>query len=346
MSFYVCDDELDDSFFNKCRIEHPLGVGAAIAKVIQQFTSTHLLATFSVILIVMLPFLFFDANLQLYSEVTIRRFHKLRINILNFIHRLGYSMLLALPLFLLFNQKTPCDCDQHYRPDSHIANIIYGMPSVEALTGGLLGSWLLDSPPIFPIASRICAIFGMIWTSSAVAILGYSSIGQTVVGVLMGIILHFYSSRMPQLFVFVDAFIEIILGITFVKLDPTTYSKSDPANLKWLLIWGIAFEMFTCLMIFRHYKSYETLPHLKLSLRNINATVYRQNRNEGSERVDAVALEDTETTQRNELEDTQLTDELIHIDFLKLSDILYNLTFLALLAALLFLAFLTQHFAW
>jgi len=204
------------------------------------------------------------------------------------------------------------------------------MPNVEGLSGGLLATWLLDAAPLFPISSRIGGVFGMLWIGTSSCILGYSSIGQSVVGVLLGIILHFYSTRMPQFFIFVDAIFEIILAVVFVKLDSTVYAPADPANLKWLLIWGIAFEVFTCLMIFRHYKSYDTLPHLWLSLCTMNASVYQNhNRNDAAD--------------ENSLD---TTDSLVDIDFIKVADVFYIFAFLALFGSLLFVAFATQYFGW
>jgi len=87
----------------------------------------------------------------------------------------------------------------------------------------------------------------------------------------MGIFLHFYSTRLPQYFIFIDAVVETVMGFVSLKLDSNLqYTSNDPYNLTAWLVWGIGFELFTCIMIWRHFQTSKWI-HLKLSLRSVNA---------------------------------------------------------------------------
>jgi len=150
----------------------------------------------------------------------------------------------------------------------------------------------------------------------------------------MGIILYYYSTRAPQFMVFFDAIVESVLAIILIRLDGERYDRADPNNLYSWFLWGLAFEAFTCAMILRHYKSYDTIPHLKRSLSNINNEIYKTNIRSNEE------MEDTEF-------DSIVDDEaLVEISFVKVSDILFTLPFLIVLLVLLLIANCVEEYSW
>jgi len=210
------------------------------------------------------------------------------------------------------------------------------MPSSESITAGLLGSYLLDATPFWPIASRLAGLIGIIWMAVGMLVLGQNSLGQVIVGVLMGIILYFYSTRSPQFMIFFDAVVESVAAIILIRLDGGRYDRGDPNNLNSWLMWGLAFETFTCAMMVRHYKSYDTMSHLKHSLHFINNEIYKsKSRN--------VNDEDTDNTEF----DTILDDEaLVETSFTKISDILFTLPLLVIMIVLLLLANCIQEYGW
>jgi len=265
-----------------------------------------------------------------FSEYNIRRYHKLRINILNFLHRLGYSLLLSLAFFVIFKQKRPCSCPNEGAMRSIGSK--YGMPSSESLTAGLFGSLIIDHAPYcWPIITRIVGVVLIFWASGSVLVVGQNSMGQVIVGVLMGIILYFYSTRVPQCMIFVDAALESIAAIIAVRLDDTHYNPNDPDNLNAWLFWGLGVEFFTCAMVFRHYKSYDTLPHLKMSLRRINEDVY-------SSKGD---MSDDESEF-----DSIMDEAIVDTSFTKVSDSLFMLPSLVLMLTLFLISNCVQEYGW
>jgi len=160
-----------------------------------------------------------------------------------------------------------------FKKDSKLKTIgeFYGMPSKVALTGGLIGSYLLDEAPYWPLGSQIFGLVYIIWVSASQVNLGFNSVGQVIAGSMLGILLHFYSTRVPQVLVFIEALIEIIFGITALSINSLKFQPNDSYNLNASITWGIGIEVFTCMMLFRHFHKTHGLSYLKLSFTKLKA---------------------------------------------------------------------------
>jgi hypothetical protein len=53
----LCQNELDESFFNQCRVQEPSGVWVNLATLIQPYTDPRTLTTFSILCVLILPLL-------------------------------------------------------------------------------------------------------------------------------------------------------------------------------------------------------------------------------------------------------------------------------------------------
>jgi len=263
-SDFYCENVLGDSFFNKCRMQYPYGLWTNLAQVIYQFSNPRALAIFSVCLLLVLPWLVLEKKP---SSRSIQRFTQIQINILNFLHRLSYALILTLALYALFKQHSPCRCPAE--KEMKYIGSIYGMPSGEAIAAGLLSGYLLDEGKYWSIRAYIVGALLIAWVCMERIVMGYASLGQVIVGALVGVMLHIYSVRVPQYAIFIDAIVETIFAFFLLYFDPTlSYFPHDPNNLNSWLIWGIAFELFTLLMIWRRYQ--DNVGLLKLSISVIN----------------------------------------------------------------------------
>lgn len=72
------------------------------------------------------------------------------------------------------------------------------------MLSGLLGIYMLENSIFGFIRSLILFLSLQIMSISSQILLGYASLGQAFVGMIVGIFLHFYSTRLPQFFIIVD----------------------------------------------------------------------------------------------------------------------------------------------
>lgn len=99
---------------------------------------------------------------------------------------------------------------------------------------------------------------------------------QVITGATLGFLLHIYSTRAPQWTIFVDTILSIGLGAISLDLDDGWRNNlTDPSNnlYSWY-IWGVAFQLFVCLMIFYHFASRGSLHLFKFSLTELSSVEY------------------------------------------------------------------------
>lgn len=58
----------------------------------------------------------------------------------------------------------------------------------------------------------------------------HSRAGQAIVGALLGVILHYYSTRLPQFVIFIDAIVESVAAFVLLMIDRTPSSRDDPSK--------------------------------------------------------------------------------------------------------------------
>ena len=107
-----CENTIDDSFFNKCRIDIPAGVPTAIAQTVTNWINPMLLSTTGTSVVLLMPLLLLfgrKMRVAMLSEATIN-YHYYQLMALNFVHRIGYTMALNVALYAVFRQHRPCSC--------------------------------------------------------------------------------------------------------------------------------------------------------------------------------------------------------------------------------------------
>lgn len=110
------------------------------------------------------------------------------------------------------------------------------------------------------------------------------NLGQVIVGSLLGFLMYFYSTRVPQFMIFIDAVLEIMYGGIALSLDPNLKFVEQDSSMTYQLlsilfmidlvsqdnliatfVRGVGIEVFTCIMILRHFYKTQGLIYLKLS---------------------------------------------------------------------------------
>uniref|UniRef100_A0A7S1PG15 Phosphatidic acid phosphatase type 2/haloperoxidase domain-containing protein n=1 Tax=Percolomonas cosmopolitus TaxID=63605 RepID=A0A7S1PG15_9EUKA len=289
-----CFSENGDLFLNKCLRLDDGSTIVVFAEFLQQWVNPRIVAMFVTFLVIVLPFFHFS-SVSLHSRLSLlstKRYitHLISLNeyqkmkLVNFLHRMCYSLVLDVAIYAIFRQHRPCTCtdidiqmmeggyvqvDPEYKY-SHVGSI-YGMPSGDAMAGALLGATIIDwsidaslsgfaSKKMVANGSRI--VFGTalgIALSLLVAVervvLGKHSVAQVTVGVMMGFLLHIYQTRFaPQFMIFVDSILQLVLGLIALNVDVALkYNLNDTNNLLSWFIWGLSFQLFVCLMTARHY---------------------------------------------------------------------------------------------
>ncbi|KAJ5078174.1 hypothetical protein M0811_04962 [Anaeramoeba ignava] len=253
-SIPYCDNQINNNFFNKCFKQVPTGGWTVLGEVVNSWMAPRTISLTLTLLIFSLPMILLGSRKKLvHSNQTIYRFFKMKFIILNFLHRICYGLTLDVMLLSIFRQNRPCNCDLNGSGKSQFGSI-YGMPSGDALTGGIVGIFLIDEKPFYPLYSRILGGLIMFLVAIERVGMGYHSVGQVTTGIVVGSLLHFYSKKTPQYITFVDSFVQIVFGFVFLRIDKSLdhFKKNDSNNLYAWLIFGIAFVVFESLNMFQN----------------------------------------------------------------------------------------------
>ncbi|EGC39978.1 hypothetical protein DICPUDRAFT_96398 [Dictyostelium purpureum] len=244
-----CINVNGNMFLNKCW-RNTESVLPLMANFIMQFVNPRTVAYTTTSILFLLPAILLLSNSPSVYPVLKNKYTQLRVVLIHMLHRASYPLVLGVGLYAVFRQRRPCFCD-----GSPIGSI-YGMPSGDAMAGGILAAYLIDIAPFYPILSRVLGVCLMICVCFERTILGYHTIGQVVTGTSIGFILHFYSTRVPQWFLAVDILMQWILSAIALQLDPhLVYSPNDPNNLWVWFIWGASFQVLVLFLLFRVGKS-------------------------------------------------------------------------------------------
>ncbi|KAN0023016.1 hypothetical protein ACTFIU_009099 [Dictyostelium citrinum] len=244
-----CTNVNGDMFMNKCW-KNDESVLPLMASFIMQFVNPRTVAISTTTILFLLPAILLLSNSPTVYPALKNKYSQLRIILIHMLHRSAYPLVLGVGLYAVFRQRRPCFCD------GAPVGSIYGMPSGDAMAGGILGAFLIDKAPFYPKLARVLGVCVMICVCFERTILGFHTIGQVVTGTSIGFILHFYSTRVPQWFIAVDILMQWILSAIALQLDPALiYSPNDPNNLWVWFIWGASFQVLVLFLLFRVGKS-------------------------------------------------------------------------------------------
>lgn len=240
-----CTNVNGDMFFNKCWKNND-SVLPLMASFIMQFVNPRTVAYTTTSMIVLLPAIFLLNNSPSIYPTLKNKYIQMKYVLIHMLHRASYPLVLGVGLYAVFRQRRPCFCD-----GSSIGSY-YGMPSGDAMAGGILAAYLIDKAPFYPVISRISGVLLMICVCFERTILGFHTVGQVITGTSIGFFLHFYSTRVPQWVLLVDIVAQWILSAVALQVDPhLIYGPNDPNNLWVWFIWGLSFQIIVIFALIR-----------------------------------------------------------------------------------------------
>eukprot|EP00013_Stygamoeba_regulata_P018929 CAMPEP_0177658200 /NCGR_PEP_ID=MMETSP0447-20121125/16668_1 /TAXON_ID=0 /ORGANISM="Stygamoeba regulata, Strain BSH-02190019" /LENGTH=307 /DNA_ID=CAMNT_0019162759 /DNA_START=399 /DNA_END=1322 /DNA_ORIENTATION=+ len=227
----------------------PPGGLTLLADLIQDWINPRFLAQVATIFIGLLPVVFFGGRLRAQPLASYEHTQLVKLHLLNFVHRMTYTLVLDVALYNAFRQSRPCLCPTSSGGYARVGSM-YGMPSGDAMSGAIFGAWLMDEGPIFPVGARVTGFLTMILVCVERVALGKHSIGQVTTGAAIGVLLHIYSTRTPQWTIYLDNVIQVVLGFVLLFSNPAlVFADNDSNNLFSWLFWGFGFIVFVTMMI-------------------------------------------------------------------------------------------------
>jgi len=294
-------------------------------------------------------------------------FKAVHILALNFLHRVGYTLTLTVALYCIFRQHRPCQCysSSSSSSGSHAPYLqvgsIYGMPSGDAMSGAITAMLLILWSPA-SIKKRMVVVGVLITIAKCIErmLLGYHSMGQVITGSSLGVLLSLYSEFAPQYFLFVDVFVQFMLGsIVFAMDKHVVYGVNDSNNLVAWFTWGAAFNIFVTILMYRffHLRRWvgaelslrkllellrtESEPITEVSMRRRHSFSQLQETDDGMLRAPSphtLLINDTVAKNLDALE----KEDLLY----RASDVSFTFGAVMVLVVLVFVANLFQVYAW
>ncbi|KAJ5075255.1 hypothetical protein M0811_07608 [Anaeramoeba ignava] len=297
-----CENQLNNKFFNKCFKQIPLGILTIFGEIINTWFSPRILAIILTFVILIMPFIIFGIKEQSIQPIkSIERFYQMKFIVLNFLHRIGYGLVLNVILYTIFRQSRPCLCDFDGLGEKPFGSH-YGMPSGDALTGGIIAMFLIQEFPLKPFITRFLAILLMIFICMERVFMGYHSLGQVIIGVFFGIILHFYSIKIPQYILIIENLIQIITGFILLKIDKSLiFEENDTNNLFGWFFFGVSFIVFESLNLLQFYKKIFNFSYAKNNYIQMLQIISKKFHNQiNKEMEDQTQINQNEFSQRNQ----------------------------------------------
>ncbi|KAJ1479911.1 hypothetical protein T484DRAFT_1902026, partial [Baffinella frigidus] len=253
-----CRNNLDDTFLNRCWLQHPPGAAHVLGDVVQPWINPRSVAVAGTLLILILPAIASSRSIVLPPA----SYCALKLSALHFVNRAAYALVLDVALYTVFQQRRPCACSTNGGPFLQVGSV-YGMPSGDAMMAALLGAWVLDQAP--PSWNR-----GAVWLLGLAIPAagmcerlswGFHSAGQVSAGASLGVVLYFWSTRVPQVVLLLEAVVIPPVAFFLLRADPLRSEWAIDAiahpggnnNLFSWIVWGLAFQLLSALLIIRHF---------------------------------------------------------------------------------------------
>jgi len=263
-----CTNNIDETLLNRCLYEYPPSLFTFVGDIIQPFVNPRGIAVTVTILLLALPIV---VKYSKTIHISPASYFALKISLLHFLYRCCYSLVLDVALYTVFRQSRPCTCSFNDQKARRIGSV-YGMPSGDSMMGALVGAFIWDSSSSFEL--RAAGVGIMISVMCERMSWGFHSLAQTMTGSAMGIILHYWSTRMPLYFTILESMLILPGGFALLMSDPARSDWSVPSvlqpgfqdNLLAWFCWGVAFQLFAAILICRHYCSLGILSRMRYSI--------------------------------------------------------------------------------
>lgn len=207
---------IGDTWLNACyyssNYENVMG---GFIKILLSWTEPQFLITLCFVFLIILPLTFLIRPDDVYSK-TSRLYNITRLSMLTFFHRILYVFILLWPISFLIKQPPPCSgrLNQHkvhfgfYEDDNS-----YNLPSTWMCS--MCFTILYFSSFSTTTHQKLTFVFGILLILLAIhfVFVGELSFAQSFISLCLSYVLHFYSMRIPFLFIHIE---NILLPIFFI----------------------------------------------------------------------------------------------------------------------------------
>lgn len=189
-----------------------------------------------------------------------RHYASTKLGALMLLHIVTFSLVADVGLYTLYRQYRPCEC----APTDGYS--VYGMPSGDAMIGGIVGAWLWEFSGAmkpgegveigYPWVGRFLAVIVLLGKCFERLVLGYHSLAQVTVGSTLGVLMHVFSVRAPMWANLVMSGVQVVGGFWLLTRDESlVFSAGSHNNLFAWFIWGAAFSLFSSMMLYRLFQT-------------------------------------------------------------------------------------------
>jgi membrane-associated phospholipid phosphatase len=269
-----CTNTLDDSFFNKCRREVPAGFFVSLGESIASFVNPIGISVYGAVLLFAVALIVLKGP-NGRSSANLAHYRRIKLQIINWIHRTTYTLTLNVALYAVFRQHRPCTCTMDGGATYTQVGSIYGMPSGDAMSGGITGMYFILWKPFgYTYGNYFMGALMVLLKCIERLSLGMHSLGQVTAGAGLGIVLTLYSEYAPQYFVLVDSIVMVLIGAIALPLDSSAlqYPRDDSLNITSWYIWGTGLNLFVMMLLVRFFMAHNWQA-IKLPLRGALATI-------------------------------------------------------------------------
>jgi len=230
-----------EQFFDNCFLDTTdVNIFGQSAQQIQAWFNEE---TYPVYITVCLLMLLFCVIKEIRGNTEIARYNFIRLQGLLLLMRLGLALSMTPWLWAAIRQQRPCYCmaaDGTYQP--LISG--WGMPSGLTFTSALIATHFMETLSI-PI--------GFLWilvTWGAAIASGQFSFGQSLVGIVFGVVLHFYSSRTPIFLRIIDFVATLIAGFVSILLAMRAYDTGMDFSFAVNFLIGLVWQVYAFTLLF------------------------------------------------------------------------------------------------
>jgi len=233
--------------FNGCyRDDTKYYIPYYISSQIQDWLDNDLFFQYVLLAILVIPAIAFyesDHGEGEFGQESSARANRTRLNGIMLLFRLGLATSLSIWLHVVTQQQRPCICGGVLVGSS---DGIWGMPSVLSVTSTIIGAHVLEY-----ISVSAGIVIPIVVCASRV-LLGYHSIGQVLVGIAVGILLHFYATRTPIFIRFIDFLLNLLAGLLILFLMKASHPTVD-FTFSFTFLIGLVWQIFSISLMFGLY---------------------------------------------------------------------------------------------
>lgn len=171
------------------------------------------------------------------------RYNFIRLQGILLLIRIGLAISMTPWLWAAIQQQRPCYCSIDGGPMQPLKVTWWGMPSGLTFVSSVLAAHLMTT-----LSIPIGIIFTLLMGATAI-VSGQYSFGQSVVGIVLGFVLHVYSIRTPIFMRIVDFFLSLIGGFIALAIAMRNYRNND-FSFAIMFLAGLAWQVYAFTLLF------------------------------------------------------------------------------------------------